>query len=191
MADCEGQKLKFGVTPNDMQEKVCYENITPPDVILRDDGNLVWTFKNKYLDIVNEICAECNNYFSRGSDRHFGKFAIKNGELSPIEFIKPGQYYRIVGSMFNDGVYQDTSMDLIDEEFDGAVWAMNVPPAVIAIAQEVLEYQKEAGNKPSPYISESFGGYSYTKATNSKGILAGWLDVFGSRLNRWRRIRVL
>ena len=40
----------------------------------------------------------------------------------------------------------------------------------------------------SPYQSESFGGYSYTKASASNGDQVDWKTVFRSRLNRWRKI---
>ena len=143
------------------------------------------------MNYIEEICAECNNYFSREEQRHIGTFKIQDGNLTPSDFLKAGQYFRIVGSALNDGVYQVPTSDLVDEEFDGAVWAMNVPKAVVELAKEVETYMSGEGGKISPFISESFGGYSYTKATNSKGVLASWQDVFSSRLNKWRRIRVL
>lgn len=40
-------------------------------------------------------------------------------------------------------------------------------------------------------IPASFGGYSYSKATNASGVAVGWQDVFKSRLNTWRRIGAL
>lgn len=143
------------------------------------------------MNYIEEICAECNNYFSRGEQRHIGTFKIENGNLNPSDFLKSGQYFRIVGSALNNGVYQVPATDLKDEEFNGGVWAMSVPTAVIELAKELEAYQTGEGGKISPYISESFVGYTYTKATNSKGVLASWQDVFGSRLDKWRRIRVL
>ena len=62
-----------------------------------------------------------------------------------------------------------------DERFEGAVWALAVPPAVIALAGEITEWQEKNGEAVlSPYTSESFGGYSYTRATDAAtGGLAG------------------
>ena len=46
----------------------------------------------------------------------------------------------------------------------------------------------EAKNAESPYTSESFGDYSYTKATGESGAPLTWRDVFASRLNAWRKL---
>ena len=142
--------------------------------------------------MLTELCAELHNYFLPEGENsiHHGRFSIKNGVISPAEFLKDGQYFRICGSVFNDGVHKfplDTALE--DEEFDGSVWAMAVPPAVVALSKEIDEYVEK--NEPSAFTSESFGGYSYTRAKNSKGQNAGWQSAFGSRLNMWRRIRAL
>ena len=65
---------------------------------------------------------------------------------------------------------------------------MAVPPAVIDLATEIEEYNKSDVGKPSPYISENFGGYGYTKATDENGLPAGWRSVFRSELNKWRKL---
>lgn len=140
--------------------------------------------------MLTEICAELRNYFCSEKDINRGKFTIINGDISPSDFLQVGQFYRITGSVFNDGVWQYPSDRLIDETFDGAVWAMAVPPAVVALAEEIQEYEKSEANKPTNYISESFGGYSYTKATDAHGNAAGWQTVFASRLNKWRKIHI-
>ena len=36
--------------------------------------------------------------------------------------------------------------------------------------------------------AESFGGYSYTKATDANGAPIGWHKAFASRLNEWRKL---
>ncbi len=140
--------------------------------------------------MLTEICADLRNYFCRDADKHFDKFTISGGSIAPLDFLKPRQYYRIVGSTFNDGVYQygETGTALIDETFDGAVWAMAVPPAVIALAAEIEGYQNNPENKPGGYVSESFGGYSYSKATGKNGGALSWREAFSDRLNQWRKI---
>ncbi len=115
-----------------------------------------------------------------------GSFSIKNGTLEQSG-LADGQYFRILGSVFNDGVYRYPAQGLTDESFSGTVWAMAVPKAVVDLAKEIEQWQEKSGD-PSPYNSESFGGYSYSRATNARGTAVGWEDVFGARLNKWRKI---
>ena len=138
--------------------------------------------------ILTEICAELRNYFEVPNGRHFGKFTISGGSIAPLDFLQEGQYFRIIGSVFNDGVHQYPASDLTDEVFRGAVWAMAVPPTLIALAAEIEEYNKSDAGKPSPFTSESFGGYSYTKATDANGSPIGWQKAFASCLNKWRKL---
>ena len=137
------------------------------------------------MDLTN-LCAELRNYFE--TEKRFGTFTISGGSISPSDFLQDGQYFRIVGSVFNDGVHRHPAHDLTDETFDGAVWAMAVPPAVVDLATEIEEYNKSDVGKPSPYISENFGGYGYTKATDANGTPIGWQKAFASRLNKWRKL---
>ena len=138
--------------------------------------------------MLTELCAELRNYFEVPNGRHFGKFTIRGGSIEPLDFLQYGQYFRIVGSVFNDGVYQYNATFLTDEVFEGAVWAMAVPPTLIALAAEIEEYNKSDAGKASPYTSESFGGYSYTKATDASGAPIGWQKAFASRLAKWRKL---
>ena len=137
------------------------------------------------MDLTN-LCAELRNYFE--TEKRFGTFTISGGSISPSDFLQDGQYYRIVGSVFNDGVHRHPAHDLTDETFDGAVWAMAVPPAVVELAAEIEEYNKSDAGKPASYISENFGGYSYTKATDENGVPIGWQKAFASRLSKWRKL---
>lgn len=157
--------------------------------------------------MIEEICQELNNWFDRKSDgtddRYFGTFTISDGAIDLSETdIMPNQYFRIVGSRFNDGVHKYEpevgAPTLTDETFDGAVWAMAVPPSVIALATEIEAWQEKYGSVDSPamspYTSESFGGYSYSKASrsSSNGADSGsgtWQSVFANRLNKYRKLR--
>ena len=139
--------------------------------------------------MLTEICAELRNYFEVPNGRHFGKFEISGGSIEPLDFLQEGQYFRIVGSVFNDGVYQYPATSLTDEVFEGAVWAMRLPPAVIALAAEIEEYNKSDAGKASPYTSESYpNGYSYTRATDASGVPLSWQKAFSSRLSKWRKL---
>lgn len=143
--------------------------------------------------MIDELCAELRNYFIRSdNDIHFGTFTVAGGNIGPVPFLQNGQYFRIVGSVFNDGVWQYPSAGLKDETFSGAVWAMTVPPAVIALAEDIRRWCDEnASAINSPYQSESFGGYSYTKGNYNGGSGATWQSQFQSRINKWRRVSVL
>ena len=138
--------------------------------------------------MLTEICAELRNYFEVPNGRHFGKFEISGGSIAPLDFLQEGQYFRIVGSVFNDGVYQYPATSLTDEGFEGAVWSIALRPSLIALTAEIEEYNKSDAGKASPYTSESFGGYSYTKATDANGAPIGWKKAFASRLNQWRKL---
>ena len=140
--------------------------------------------------MLTELCAELRNYFV--VKIHNGNFTINGGKITPLDFIQENQYFRIVGSTFNDGVYKNTAdLILTDECFDGSVWAMAVPPSVVALAGEIKKYNDSDEAKPSAYTSESFGGYSYSKATDENGAPMSWKKVFASRLNKYRRMSVL
>ena len=136
--------------------------------------------------MLTEICAELRNYFEVPNGRHFGKFTISGGSIAPLDFLQEGQYFRIIGSVFNDGVYQYPATSLTDEVFEGAVWAMSLPPDLIALSAKIQNYLEQ--NPDSGFSSESFGGYSYTRATASDGSAATWRDVFRKDLNRYRKL---
>lgn len=146
--------------------------------------------------MLTEFCATVKNYFlpNGAEDIHDGTFTISNGHLEPLSFLQNGQYFRIVGSIFNDGVWDSTSV-LNDETFTGSIWAMAVPPDVVTLCDEITQWQTDnAELLNSPFSSESFGGYSYSKASNageSGGGGYSWKDQFASRLNIYRRIKPL
>lgn len=141
--------------------------------------------------MLTEMCMECKNWFTPKGGKHDGTFTIKGKNISPLDFILDGQYFRITGSCFNDGVYKNEPSDLaalVDEVFDGQIWAMNVPPAFIALSVKIEEYCKKYESETSPFTSESFGGYSYTKASSDAGTPLSWQKIFANRLNLWRKI---
>ena len=143
--------------------------------------------------MLTELCQELRNWFVR--EQHMGKFEIADGSID-APFLLDGQYYRIVGSVFNDGVHRYGYDTLEDETFDGAVWALAIPEPVIKLAAEIdawrERYETADSSAMSPYMSESFGGYSYQKgsALTSKNTSGGtsWKTVFSSQLNTWRKL---
>lgn len=145
--------------------------------------------------MLEQVLREIKNYFIR--EVYEGTFTISNGALADIDFLLEDQYFRIDGSLFNDGVYQYPATKLKDETFTGEVWAMAVPPTVIALSEEIEAWcEKNKDVVESPFTSESFGGYSYQKglgASGSGGISTSgsvtWQDIFAKRLNQWRKIK--
>lgn len=139
---------------------------------------------------IKEICDYIHNYFE--VDEVSGEFTIADGSLE-ASFLSENQYYRIQGSIFNDGIYKYPSTDLTDETFTGKVTAMAVPKDVLAVLDEVTQWEKDnAKVLQSPLNSESFGGYSYSKGSSSKkdgsqGQIT-WRDVFGDKLKAYRKI---
>ena len=144
------------------------------------------------MGMIGAICQECKNYFIQPDvDIHVSNYTISGGSISPVPFLKNGQYYRIIGSALNDGVYKHGTDDLrlSDEEFYGSIWAMRVPKEFVSLVTEIEAWETaNAAALSGPYSSESFGGYSYTKATSQSGGAYTWRDQFKSKLNGYRRL---
>ena len=155
--------------------------------------------------MITEVCLYLKNWFNANQPKFIGKFTIKDGVLkyTPNKLqgeddmvIAENQYYRIIGSVFNDGVYKHGSEELTDEAFEGAVWLMAVPKSFLDIIAEIEAWQAKYGdlNSPamSPYSSESFGGYSYSKSNGGgAGVSSStptWQSVFRDRLWRYKKI---
>ena len=146
--------------------------------------------------MLTELCQELKNWFER--EKYFDTFTIENGAIIvPDGSLQNGQYFRIVGSVFNDGVHKydpENAEQLTDEVFKGAIWTMAVPPSVVDLSERISEWETKYGESvSSPYSSESFGGYSYTKASSGQGNADSsssptWQSSFASDLNKWRKI---
>lgn len=142
--------------------------------------------------MLTELCQELNNWFSYPDDRHDGTYTIEHGVIEPLPFLQDGQFYRVIGSTFNDGVHQYPADEsgLADETFTGSIWAMAVPPSVIALSKDIDDYNASDAAKAGPYTSESWGGYSYSRSVDSEtGGAVSWQRAFSRRLSKWRKIR--
>ena len=154
---------------------------------------------------ITEYCAYCHNFFSpskkkqSGEYKHKGIFTISDHTISPLDFIFENQYFRIIGSGLNDGVYcnnVESLAILTDETFEGEIWEMSVPRAFLAMCNDIAAWRllNEASNSDnmSPFTSESYGGYSYTKSGSNTdtGSNTTWQGQFFKRLNAWKRIYV-
>lgn len=133
--------------------------------------------------MINAVCAEIRNYFVKSV--HSGRFTVKDGTIQ-LPFLVEGQYFRVVGSVLNDGIYQYPAASLQNETFSGKIVAMAVPPTFISLIDKIEKFNNK--NDISPYTSESWGGYSYIKATDGNGQAVGWKTAFAKELNAWRKI---
>lgn len=144
--------------------------------------------------MLSELLKELNNYFDRDLPHFHGAITIEGGRITDADFneaIKPNQYFRIIDSIFNDGVYKnDESLQLTDEIFVGSVRLMAIPKEVIELSKSIDDWISKYGDAVNtPYQSESFGGYSYSKASGSNGSSSpSWQSTFRDQLNRWKKI---
>ena len=112
--------------------------------------------------MLEQVLSHLHNWFQR--EILPGTYTIQDGCIA-LPFLRPGQYFRICGSVFNDGLHRygpDMPM-MEDETFTGTVWALAIPQQVIDLAGEITaEY---AGRRPLflcvlngafPFASELF-----------------------------------
>lgn len=137
--------------------------------------------------MLNELLGELNNWFDRV--RRPGTYTVENGSIT-LPFLREGQYYRVLGSIFNDGVHcygREAEGELRDESFTGAVWALAVPAEVVTLAADIAAWREKTGAS-APYVSESLtaAGYSYTRA--GAGDVLTWRQAFAPQCGRWRKL---
>ena len=139
--------------------------------------------------MLEQVLMNIRRWFPVEGGIHSGTFTIKDGGIT-LPFLADGQYFRICGSVFNDGLHQYNVLDLVDETFTGTIWALAIPKSVIELADEIQKWQEKNGEASvSPYQSESFGGYSYSKATDAEtGGSVTWQSAFKRQLSAWRKI---
>lgn len=134
-----------------------------------------------------DVLAYLRNWFV--CDKTSGMFTIEGGQLVVPELgLQDGQYIRIAGSVFNDGLHVADDDTLTDETFTGTVYALAVPADVLALAGDIEAYQSSTSSSGAPVVAEAFDGYSYKLATGSDGNILSWQDRFRGRLDRWRKI---
>lgn len=138
--------------------------------------------------MLERVLRHLRNWFIAPGGVQRGTFTIADGTLE-LPFLIPGQHFRIKGSILNDGVYLYPAV-LADETFSGEIWPLAIPKALLETVADIEAWQATNGKAADgPYTSESFGGYSYTKATDSKtGGAVTWESAFRGRLNIWRKV---
>lgn len=148
--------------------------------------------------MLNELCKELNNWFEKlviVGDIRIADGKIKNPKF--LSVIQENQYFRIIGSVFNDGIYKYTGepiTDLADEVYHGGVWLLAIPKEIITLSDDIdawkAKYATADSVAMSPFTSESFGGYSYSKSAGgeSNGGGTSWQATFKKQLDTWRKI---
>ena len=144
-----------------------------------------------------EVCQYLKNWFDRNQPRYIGGITIQNGALSETYGLKVGQYFRIVDSTLNEGVYKYPLTTLTDETFNGAIWGMALPKAFIALLDDIetwkTKYASADSVAMSPFTSESVPGvYSYSKNSGGNDTTTDksgtWQGAFGARLAPYRKM---
>lgn len=122
-----------------------------------------------------------------------GRWSVSTaGEIVPASGqdlpLASGQWCAIAGSALNDGLHQCGTGGLSPEDFDGTVMPLRIPRDLLDLVDEIEAWQDAHGADAS-VASESFDGYSYSRATDpSTGLPATWQAVFRSRLSQWRKL---
>lgn len=134
---------------------------------------------------VPELCVYTRNFFDGADDPITGEFTFAPDTV-PAGVVA-GQYFLVCGSIFNDGVHLAGDGDLVAETFNGTVQPMRVPPAFVALAKKITDYDAKlpAGGV---YASQSFNGWSGTMATGSDGLPADGKTRYRAEINQWRKL---
>lgn len=141
---------------------------------------------------LTKICARLKNHFLR--DKYEGTFTIVTG-TAPISSLVDGQYFVIVGSSVNDGVFQNTAASLAalkPETFTGRIWSMGVPVDFAELCEDVTAYEAKVAELSlldKGYASESFGGYTYSLQSSAPAYMQDWLKRINTGMAMYRKIR--
>ena len=86
--------------------------------------------------------------------------------------------------VFEDSPAKTVGLQIGDEII--SVDGQSVADIGYSQAVNLIGEKKNGEVAASPFASESFGGYSYTKITSASGI--SWQSQFRARLNRWKKL---
>lgn len=146
--------------------------------------------------MLERVLAYLSNWFK--ADEARGRFVVEGGSITvPDGFLQNGQRFRVLGSVFNDGLWEYPASGMSDEAFTGQVWALAVPADLLKLVSEIERWQADfeaycdaVSNADAAYKSESFGGYTYTKddVPSKAEQAAMWQKAYGPMLRRWRKL---
>lgn len=138
--------------------------------------------------MLEAILDSLHNWFIIPGAARCGTFEVASGTLD-VDFLQWDQYFRVEGSVFNDGLHRHPATCMQDEVFCGRIYPMAVPKAVIALAEEIKTWCEN--NPETDKVSESFDGYSYTRASNGQNVSVGasrWETAFAGKLRPWKKV---
>lgn len=135
--------------------------------------------------MIGQVMREARNFFDRGY--RVGAFSVRGGQMTPA----PESPYVAISGSKADGVYRVDGGRLVGadgwtEDFRGRVWYLYPPADFVALCGMIEDYQQKHADPA--IISESFGAYSYTSATDESGAALGWQAAFKNALNGYRRM---
>ena len=145
--------------------------------------------------MLTRICRYLKNWFVVKT--YLGNITVSDGKVycngDEIE-MQEGQRFALVRIHYVYGTYSYGD-EIEDSEFEGAVWIMDVPADVLEVAERMTEWETANGGADSqamsPYQSESFGGYSYSKGSGTNGkVGASVFDIadFAAALSPFKKI---
>ena len=170
------------------------------------------------LDSIEALCGETHNYHE--TDRVVGDYAIENGNIS-LPFLVNGQFFRIQGSKFNDGVYiyskeyiireatwKDVLTDnrdwnaLTEEEWGNLKHAELTDESFTGVIWPMRmprAFLKLAQEIEEYNESEAAKPSPYTSEsisghysyTKANAVDSAWENVFSAKLKRWRKVACL
>lgn len=167
------------------------------------------------IETIESLCAEAHNYFE--TSKEINDYAIENGIIS-LPFLSENQFFRIVGSKFNDGIYIYSENFIIRD----ATWedVLSDHPDWKALSEKdwgnikhyaLTDEEFHGGiwpmRMPRAFLSLAKEVHEYNLSEASKPSpyasenISGhysytkgspsdnaWQNVFRSKLNRWRKV---
>jgi len=143
------------------------------------------------IDTMQQVMDACNNHFVQ----YFleGNIEIENGALIDVD-VHCCAYVYITGSAQHNGLYRveqrDDNAVLIDDDapdetFSGCVYLLAPPRGFINLCADVAAWVEK--NPVGGLQSESFGAYSYSRASGAHGAVT-WQEQHAERLRVYRRM---
>jgi hypothetical protein len=146
--------------------------------------------------MIDNVLREIKNYFivsqTSGSSFFANGVVVSNPSIFTVK-----QFVLVIGSALNNGVYQITSIDLVNrkihfgkdddigsETVNCYVYGLAIPKALISLIGDIAEYDN--ANKTN-IASESIGDYSVSYTTGSANETS-WVSVFRKRLDPYRKM---
>lgn len=134
------------------------------------------------------VMRQVRNYFA--DEPMVGEIEIRGNGLFPAP---DAPFVLIRGSGYHDGVWacmdgymQDMPEHLPDETFEGAVYPLHPPNDFLDLCREISDFDEK--NPAGALQSESFGKYSYTRASGANGGVMDWQTAYRERLRAYVRM---